>query len=538
MKNKMYKPFSLAALTLVLSSSFLAGCSKEAATTDVANANSQQVLNFAWNTDIGDLNPHLYAPSQWFAQAMVYESLVNYGDGGKIEPSLAETWDVAPDGKSYTFHLRKGVKFSDGSDFNAGIVKKNIDAVLANSKKHDWLELINEIKTTEVVDDLTFKLTLKNAYYPVLQELALVRPLRFLGEAGFQDDGTTATGIKKPIGTGPWVLSDYKKDDYAVFTRNENYWGPKPKLEQVKVKIIPDAQSRVLAFENKEVDLLFGNGQITLDSFKQLKDDGSFNTASSEPLATRVLAINSNNGPTKELKVRQALEHALDKQSLVDNVFYGTAQKADTLFSPNFPYSNLNLKPYDFSLDQSKQLLEEAGWKQAAGQQFREKDGKVLELDLGFDSGEVVQKAIAEYAQGQFGKLGIKLNLVGEEYQTHVKRQMDGKFNLIFSETWGAPYDPHTVVGSMREPSHADYQAQAGLSMKPDLDKKITQVLISTDEKARQDLYRDILTTLHEQAVYLPISYITNVAVAQKNVTGVGFMPTQYEIPFNKMEIK
>ena len=284
--------------------------------------------------------------------------------------------------------------------------------------------------------------------------------------------------------------------------------------------------------------MLFGNGQITLDSFKQLKESGSYIANSSEPLATRVLAIHSNNGPTKDLKVRQALEHALDKQSLIENVFYGTEQKADTLFSPNFPYSNLNLQPYEFDLEKAKQLLEEAGWKLAPGKEFREKDGKVLELDLGFDSGEVVQKTIAEYAQGQFGKIGIKLNLIGEEYQTHVKRQKDGKFNLIFSETWGAPYDPHTVVGSMREPSHADYQAQSGLSMKKEMDDKISKVLISNDEKARQDLYRDVLTTLHDQAVYLPISYITNVAVAQKNVSGVSFMPTQYEIPFHKMEIK
>ena len=536
MFSKTYKPLSLLALTVVLSSSILAGCSTESSTTE--QATSKKDLNFAWNKDIGDLNPHLYAPSQWFAQAMVYEGLVNYGDGGKIEPSLAETWDVAPDGKSYTFHLRKGVKFSDGTDFNAGIVKKNFDAVLKNAAKHDWLALINEIDKTEAVDDSTFKLTLKHPYYPVLQELAMVRPLRMLGDAGFLDDGTTATGIKKPIGTGPWVLSEYKKDDYAVFTRNEHYWGTKPKLDSVKVKVIPDSQSRVLAFENKEIDLLFGNGQITLDSYKQLKEAGIYNASSSEALATRVLAIHSNKGATKELKVRQALEHALDKQALIDNVFYGTEQKADTLFSPNFPYSNLSLKPYEFDLEQAKKLLEEAGWKLESGKEFRTKGGQELTLELGFDSGEVVQKTIAEYVQGQLGKIGVKLNLIGEEYQTHVKRQKDGNFNMIFSETWGAPYDPHTVVGSMREPSHADFQAQSGLSMKKELDGKISQVLVSTDEKARQDLYRDVLTTLHEQAVYLPISYITNLSVSQQNLTGVSFLPTQYEIPFANMEFK
>ncbi|KEO82853.1 nickel ABC transporter substrate-binding protein [Tumebacillus flagellatus] len=525
------------AVLLLTATALLAGCTSKEYAVDSSAANSQ-ALNFAWNADIGDLNPHLYAPSQWFAQAMVFEPLVQYGEGGKVLPALAETWDVSLDGKSYTFHLRKNVQFSDGSPFDAKIVKKNFDAVLANKEKHDWLELINEISSTEAVDTDTFRLNLKNPYYPVLQELALVRPLRFLGEAGFADDGTTAKGIKKPIGTGPWVLSEYKKDDHAVFTRNEHYWGTKPKLEKVTVKIIPDAESRVLAFQKGEVDLLFGSGQISTDSFKMLQDKGNYETKVSEPLATRVLAVNSNRGATKDLNVRQALEYGFDKKTLIDKVFYGYEKQADTLFSPNFPYCDLNLKPYGYDVEKAKQLLDAAGWRLPAGKSVREKEGQPLSLDLGYDSGDQVQKTIAEFTQGNLSKLGIQVNLIGEEYQTHVKRQMSGEFNLIFSETWGAPYDPHTVVGSMREPSHADYQAQAGLAMKKELDQQITRVLVTTEETERQNLYRSILTTLHEQAVYLPISYMENVAVARKQVTGVNFLPTQYEVPFSTIELK
>lgn len=541
-RRKSSNLFSIFAIIMALSM-LVMGCSQgdkaksqnNVTTQDTSHANT---MTLSWNKDIGPLNPHMYAPNEWFAQTMVYESLVQYVEGGKIEPALAESWDISKDGKEYTFHLRQGVKFSDGSDFNANIAKKNLDAILANANKHDWLELINQMKSVEAVDDYTLKISFKNPYYPVLQELALIRPVRFLGEAGFPDSGNNTEEIKKPIGTGPWVLSEYKKDEYATFTRNENYWGEKPKLEKVVVKIIPDGETRVLAFEKGELDLIFGTGLISLDSFKSLKESGKYEAKFSEPLSTRVLAVNSNKGATKDLNVRQALQYGLNKQALIDNLFYGFEKKADTLFAPNFPYSNLGLKPMDYDIEKAKQLLDESGWELSDGKQIREKDGKPLELDFAYVSDDNVQKAVAEAMQGEYSKLGIKVNLVGSEYQSHVEKQKNGEFNLIFSETWGAPYDPHSLVATMRHPSHGDYQAQLGLPMKKEIDQKINEVLISTDEKTRQDLYKYILGTLHEQAVYLPISYISNIAVYQKNVSGVTFTPQQYEVPMQDIEIK
>ncbi|MCZ4142306.1 nickel ABC transporter substrate-binding protein, partial [Escherichia coli] len=107
--------------------------------------------------------------------------------------------------------------------------------------------------------------------YPVLQDLSVVRPFRFLGEAGFPDNGDTSEGIKEPVGTGPWMLAEYKQDEYAVFKRNPNYWGTAPAIDEVTVKIIPDAETRVAAFEKGDLDLIYGEGVISLDAFKQLR---------------------------------------------------------------------------------------------------------------------------------------------------------------------------------------------------------------------------------------------------------------------------
>ncbi len=325
----------------------LSACS-EASVSDIneseeGESEHEKTLTLSWDKDIGQLNPHMYSQNEMFAQNMVYEPLVKYGQNGTIEPWLAKDWDISEDGKEYTFYLREDVTFSDGSDFNAENVKMNFDAVINNAELHNWLEYVNQIEKTSVIDNNTFQITLTNAYYPLLQDLTLIRPLRFLGEMGFPDDRNTANGVKKPIGTGPWMLKDYQKDEYAVFQRNENYWGELPNVDEVIVRVIPDGEARVLAFENKEIDLILGSGLISLDSYKFLKETNQYETAVSGPLATRTLAINSNKGPTKEIEVRKAIQHSFNKQVLIDRLFYGTEEKADTLFASNVPYSDLGL---------------------------------------------------------------------------------------------------------------------------------------------------------------------------------------------------
>ncbi|WP_273225082.1 nickel ABC transporter substrate-binding protein [Geosporobacter ferrireducens] len=534
-KNRFY--LSMTALVLICAL-LAAGCG--APSNKPANQETEmkeeKVFTIAWQRDIGALNPHLYN-SQMFAQDFIYENLLKYGKDGKIEPALAESWEISEDGKEYTFTLRKGVKFSDGSDFNAEIVKKNYDAVLKAKDNHSWLELVSQIESTEVVDLYTFKITLSNPYYPALQELTLVRPMRFLGAAGFPESGETSEEIKEPIGTGPWVLAEHKKDEYAVFVRNEHYWGTKPKIDKVIVKVIPDGDTITAAFENKEIDMIYGSGLISMDTFNHLRESGNYDTQISHPLLTRVIGLNSNKGVTNELPVRLALQYAVNKPEIIDSIFYGTEKIAHSLFAKNFPYCDINLEEREFNLEKAQQLLEEAGWKNPAGKEFKEKDGKTLEIDMCFDGANNIDKTIVQILQAQYKKAGIKLNLIGEESQSFAQRQKDGNFGMIIGETWGTPYDPHSMVASMRAPSHFDYQAQAGLPMKKEIDEKIGQVLITTDEVTRQQMYNEILGTLHDQAVYLPISYTTNIAVYHKNVEGVEFN-NSYEIPLINIDKK
>ncbi|OWJ69147.1 nickel ABC transporter substrate-binding protein [Inquilinus limosus] len=491
-------------------------------------------LTYSWPSNVGPLNPHLYNPNQMFAQSMLYEPLVRYGEGGRIEPCLAENWTLSDDGRVYTFHLRQGVRFTDGAAFDAAAVKANFDAVLKNRDRHSWLEIVAQIEAAEAADPATFRLHLRRPYYPALYELSLIRPLRFLSPKAIPADGDTSKGIAAPVGTGPWKLVETALGERDVFARNDDYWGPKPALSRITVLVIPDPTTRGLALETGDIDLAYGTDQLSPQDIRRLQADPRFTVAISPPMSSRLLAMNTTQGPTADLAVRRAVLHGVNRGSIVRNVLLGLEAPAETLFATNLPYTDLGLPPYAFDRDAAARLLDQAGW--AAGPDgTRQRDGQELAIDYYFPGADALQKAIAEAVQADLRPVGIAIRLHGEESNSVGSRQRSGDFGMITSDSWGAPYDPHSFMSSMRVPSHADYQAQRGLAMKAEIDARIGQVLVSTDEEARRADYRWLLTTLHEQAVYLPVSYTTVTAVHPIGVAVDRFGFTENEIPFERI---
>lgn len=501
-----------------------------------AHAAAPDEITTAWPVNVGPLNPHLYTPNQMFAQSMVYEPLVKYQADGSVKPWLAKSWTHTADGKTWTFTLRDDVTFSNGEPFDAPAAAENFRVVLDNRQRHAWLELANQIVDVKALGKTELQITLKSAYYPFLQELSLPRPFRFIAPSQFKDN-ETLRGIKAPIGTGPWVLKESKLNQYDVLVRNERYWGDKPPIRQITVKVIPDPTTRAVAFETGDVDLLYGNeGLLPLDTFARFSQNPAYRTQLSQPIETVMLALNSAKAPTNELAVREALNYAVNKKSLIDNALYGTQQVADTLFAPSVPYANIGLTPRQYDPQQAKTLLENAGWKLPAGKDIREKMGQPLRIELSFIGTDALSKSMAEIIQADMRKVGVDVALIGEEESSIYARQRDGRFGMIFNRTWGAPYDPHAFMSSMRVPSHADYQAQQGLADKPIIDKEIGEVLETTDETTRQALYKDILTRLHNDAVYLPISYVSMMVVAKPELGEIPYAPIASDIPFEQIK--
>lgn len=518
----------------------LVGCGSAESSSMVDDRDEKIV--YANYRDIRDLNPHLYN-GEMFAQNLLYESLVKVEDDGSISPWLAESYEVSEDGKTYVFKLREDVYFTDGTKFNAEAAKLNFDAILDNYERHSWIESVSLMKevenygkeSVEVTGEYELTIHLSKSYYPFLLELGVIRPLRFISPNCFID-GTTKNGVTDYIGTGSYYLSEHVTDEYAIFKVNEKYWGDIPDIEEIIVKVIPDSQSRVMALESGEIDLIYGATMIDSETYDKFSNLSEFETKISEPISSRVMMINTQDEILGDIRLRKALQYATDRETISKSIFLGIEDPAYTLFSSEVPYADIGLTPYEYNLEKAKELLNEAGWVEVNGQSYRQKDGQELAFTLHYSSDNVTDKTIAEFYKGELAKIGINLEIIGEEAQAHSDRAKSGNFDIIFNESWGKPYDPQSFLASMREASvHGDYEAQKGLKEKEQIDEAILNALEATTEEERQEYYTYVLETLHEEAVYIPLTYETNRAIYSNKIKNVTFGQSQYEVTFADM---
>ena len=496
-----------------------------------AEGGERDELVFVNYRDIRDLNPHLYA-GEMYAQSILYDTLVSTTAEG-YEGCLAEDWTISEDGRVYTFNIRDNVLFSDGTPCDANAILANFNAIIENKDRHTWLEMMNLLVGVSAPDEDTLVIELSEPYYPMLTELSCIRPFAMISPE-CMIDGSTKDGVNGYIGTGPYVLTDFVTDEYAVFERNENYWGEAPAIRKITVKVIPDNQTRIMALESGEIDLIFGKNMIDADAISQYLDSEQFTVGLLDPTSTRHIVLNTTHEILGDLAVRQALQHATNRQAISDGIFYGLEQPADTLYASTIPYCDVELEPYAYDAKEAARILDEAGWVMGSDG-IREKDGVKLQLDLLYNSDSVTEKTISEYLQSEYLKLGISMNIHGEEEQSYRDNMKAGNFDMVFNICWGMPYDPQSSLAAMRAPVYGDYAAQQGLEDKAQIDEAITNILTSTDEVQRQELYDFVLTRLHEDAVYIPLTYECNKALYTSELQGVHFGTDQYDVPFGDM---
>ena len=486
-------------LLLMMMSLLVVACGGNKSEGEKATAEVKDEIVYANFRDIRDLNPHNYA-GELYAQNILYEGLVKISPKGEIVPSLAESWEISEDGKEYTFHLRKGVVFSDGEKFDANAVKANFDAIMDNKDRHGWLESVRLFNKFEVVDENTFKIYLNEPYFPMMIELGVIRPFRFVSPKAFKN-GTTKDGVNEYIGTGPYVLKQNTVDQEAIFEVNEKYWGEKPKVKTIRVKVIPDGQTRALALEKGEIDLLFGKNMIDAETMEKFSTMKGFETKMSEPLSTRMMIVNTTKGALQDKNVRKAIQHVLDKKAISESIFGGSELPADYLLAKTVKYADVDTVVYDYSLEEAGKLLDEAGWKLDANGKCM-KDGKPLTIKLNYNNSSVSEKSISEYFQQQLAKIGVDLVINGEEEQSYRDDMKAGNFEISFNISWGTPYNPQSFFGGMRMPAvYGDYAAQEGLADKETIRNDIYEGLITTSEEKRQELFADVLKKLADEAV-------------------------------------
>lgn len=484
---------------------------------------AESVLNIAINANVGPMNPHAYSPNAMFAQNMIYEGLVKFSEDGQILPSIASSWTISKDGKTYTFTINDTIKFSNGEVCDAYAVEKNFLAILKNRKRHAWVELANLIESVKAISPSVFELRLKSPYLPTLYELSLIRPFRFVAPSSIPSDFDTLNTNPKPIGTGPFVLKESSLGVYDIFVKNP-FYRKKIFFDKIVAKVIPEPTTRILAIKVGDVDLIYGEDLLSIEMIREAQRSKKLQGLIGDPIYTTSIVLNSSHPILKEKNVREAIAYAIDKKSIVDSVYYGMQSVANSLFSPQMPFCGFfEKKSSIFDLERAKAKLSQY--------QGNPSDLKFI---LDYVGNNPTQKAMAEIIQAQLKKIGIDVMLRANEHTIFQKKQNSGAFEMIFSDTWGSPYEPLTILGAMRAATHhVDYQAQVGLPNKSEIDKQISSLLTMTSSKQNlsEKIYQ-VLESIEESFIYIPITYQLNRAIASKSLKGIKMGIKAYEIPF------
>jgi len=283
----------------------------------VDNVSRKEILRVALGTDLDTVDPHGQTSiTVHNVLRHVYETLVWLDARANSDPWLAERWEVSPDGLTYTFYLRKGVKFHDGSEFNATVVKANIDRWIDPTVRVPLRSQLGPVKGAEVIDTYTVKIYLKESFAPFLRALTsylLITSLNVIKKFGNQ----TITDV---IGTGPYMFVSWEKGKRVVLERNDDYWGPKPPIKTIEWLIIPEASTRLSALLAGDVDFIYA---APAPDLPRLSSDPRVKIITPASNLIMFVAL-APKGPLADPRVRQALNYAIDKKGFSSHVgLYG-----------------------------------------------------------------------------------------------------------------------------------------------------------------------------------------------------------------------
>jgi peptide/nickel transport system substrate-binding protein len=435
----------------------------------------------------------------------VCEPLVWEPDPGKFVPGLADSWEVSPDAKMYTFKLKQGVKFHDGTPFNAEAVKFTMDRVVDPAVKagqsHDQLGPYDH---TEVIDDYTARIVMKQPYAPLLTNLngylGIVSPtaVQKMGLAEF---------ARHPVGTGPFMFKEWVPKDHVTLVKNPEYNWPSSYfkhtgpayLDQVIFKVIPEESVRTGTLKSGETQIIDDVAPLEYDSIS--KDPKFAIISKGQPGSGFVLLLNTTStGPISDPAVRQAMEYAVDREGLNKSVFQGLNKVAwSPLMRPTFAYDASTESLYKFDPDKAGQLLDAAGW-QPGPDGVRARGGQRLEISFPIIS-RPRDKAMAESVQASLRDVGIDLQVDPLERAAAREAFNQNRYDVSFMWfSYGDPDVLRTIFHSdnVNAFNRARYQV-------PEVDSMLEEAAGSTDAARRADIYKQIQQRVLKDAVVVPL---------------------------------
>lgn len=418
----------------------------------------------------------------------IYEGLTRIDQNGAVVPDLAKSWDISEDGLTYTFHLQPNVKFHDGTPFTAEDVKFSYDRARAPDSVNAQKQLFADIKSVDVIDPLTVKVTLSQPNGDFLYNMGW-------GDAVIVSPKSAKTDATHPIGTGPFKFVDWVQGDHIDLERNPDYWGPAPKLEKATFKFISDPTAATAALLAGDIDA-FPNFPAP-EALTQIKTDPRFKVVVGSTEGETVMAMNMGRKPLDNIKVREAIAHAINRKAIIDGAMFGYGTPIGTFFPPDNPaYVDLtSLSDYDPEL--SKKLLEEAGVKD-------------LTLSLKLPPPPYARNG-GQIIANQLAQVGIKTNITNVEWAdwlSSVFKDRDYDLTIV------SHVEPNDIGVFARDDYYFNYHSAAFKKIMADLKN-------TTDPEQRTKLLQDAQRRLAEDYAAIFLFELPEIGVMNKDLMGM-----------------
>jgi len=474
--------------------------------------------------DIKTLDPaHMLDSQSSRVGGQIYENLATYNKEGEIVPRLATSWEFSEDGKKVTFFLREGVQFTDGTKFDASVVKYNYDRIMDpevacyNRDFH-----AKGIESVEVVDKYTvrFHLASRNAAFIanhiITDETQIISP-KSVEEYGYEDTGINGSG------TGPFKFVEYKEARHVKLVRNENYWGDVPKLEGLTFKPIPERQSAVVELRTGGVDLLLG---ITKESLKTLSEEKDIVISKSPNPSIRGLWFQVKNfKPFSNLNVRKAFLYGLPKDMVVKSFLEGIAIPLDTLVPVKSWAYDPDVPTYGYDVEKAKTLLEQEGWKDEDNDGIREKNGKELKFTVTSPDGRyLADKQICEAAAHSWSEIGAKVEIEVLEWGAWMSKIFgpEKTHDMVFMGWLQRALDPTLFMDDLAMTGNV---GNVHNYSNPTLDAILEKASKIANQDIRKGLYYAAEQILYDEAMWIPLYNALGIAAYNDNLKEYQYSP-------------
>jgi len=467
-----------------------------------------KVLNIGPRFDAKGLSPDM--TNQWTKYGVV-ENLTYLDPEGNLVPALATEWKVTGD-RSWEFKLREGVTFHNGKPFNAEV------AVFALNRYFGLDSARSELKGASAVvkDDYTIEVTTKK-HIPYLPQLFTNYTTGIMHPDAFDAEGNAT----KVIGTGPYMLEEWVKDEYATLKKFADYWGGVPNIDTINLLRIPDPHIRATMLKTGELDIARG---IPIADAKAFESDSDIEVFVTPQTRYRVIYFNNSKPPFDDVRVRKAINYAIDREALVKYVLEGYGTVAQGPFLPTLPWGNPDLKGYNYDPEAAKALLKEAG-------------AENLSFTLMTYTSRPELPLLAQAIQAQLAEIGVTVEIQAGEYSACKKAVSNNTHEAVLiarGPVYGG-YDPTTLYAS-------DYASDGGYNWSKysnaDFDALLAKAQVTDDTAERYAICQELEQKLVDEAVDAFLNYYVGLDGVRKGVSG--FAPHRLEMgtPMHFLDIE